>query len=99
MPLHWSADRCQFQDFEFTIRQLQAGTGLIVSAVPNPPCTASSAHLSADLDALAAYCTTQKVAPGDVWTLRRWHEAKPSSCGVMWDAQAAISHRVLRIPH
>ena len=27
-PLHWSADRDEVQDFEFTIRELQAGTGL-----------------------------------------------------------------------
>lgn len=66
MPLHWSADRCEFQDFEFTIRQLQAGTGLIVGAAPNPPCTVTNAGLSADLDALAAYCATLTPKPSPV---------------------------------
>jgi len=66
MPLHWSADRCQLQDFEFTIRQLQGGTGLITNGAPNPPCTASNAGLSADLDALAAYTATLQAKPSPV---------------------------------
>ena len=56
LPLHWSADRDEFQDFEFSIRQLQAGTGLIVGRDPNPPLGPPNAGLSADLDALAAFC-------------------------------------------
>ena len=63
MPLHWSADRCGFQDFEFTIRQLQAGSGLMVGTSPNQPCTATNAGLSADLDALAAYSASLRAKP------------------------------------
>jgi YVTN family beta-propeller protein len=63
MPLHWSADRCEFQDFEVTIRQLQAGTGLIAGGTPNQPCTASNAGRAADLDALAAYSASLSVNP------------------------------------
>ena len=54
-PLHWSADRDEVQDFEFTIRQLQAGTGLIREGSPNATLGAPNAGLSADLDALAAF--------------------------------------------
>ena len=52
-PLHWSADRDEVQDFEFTIRELQAGTGLL--ADPHPELGPSNAGRSADLDALAAF--------------------------------------------
>ncbi len=52
-PLHWSADRDEVQDFEFTIRELQAGTGLLED--PHPELGQSNAGLSADLDALAAF--------------------------------------------
>jgi YVTN family beta-propeller protein len=54
-PLHWSADRDEVQDFEFTIRDLQAGTGLIRDGVPNLPLGEPNAGRSADLDALAAF--------------------------------------------
>jgi cytochrome c peroxidase len=54
-PLHWSADRDEIQDFELTIRELQAGTGLIADRSPNPTLGAPNAGLSADLDALAAF--------------------------------------------
>jgi cytochrome c peroxidase len=64
-PLHWSADRCEFQDFEFTIRQLQGGSGLI-TGTPNPPCTASNTSLSTDLDALAAYCASLAAKPNPI---------------------------------
>jgi cytochrome c peroxidase len=49
------------QDFEFTIRTLQAGTGLVTSGFPNPPLAAANAGLSADLDALAAYVESLQV--------------------------------------
>ena len=52
-PLHWSADRDEVQDFEFTIRELQAGTGLIED--PHPELGPPNAGRSADLDALAAF--------------------------------------------
>lgn len=54
-PFHWSADRDELQDFELTIRELQAGLGLIRNGVPHPPLGASNAGRSADLDALAAF--------------------------------------------
>jgi len=54
-PIHWSADRDEVQDFEFTIRSLQAGTGLIRDGVPNPTLGPPNAGRSADLDALAAF--------------------------------------------
>ena len=52
-PLHWSADRDEVQDFEFTIRELQAGTGLL--ADPHPELGPSNTGRSADLDALTAF--------------------------------------------
>ena len=54
-PLHWSADRDEVQDFEFTIRELQAGTGLIEDGEPHPELGPPNAGRSADLDALAAF--------------------------------------------
>jgi len=63
LPLHWSADRDEVQDFEFTIRTLQAGTGLIRSGEPNPELGASNAGRSPDLDALAAYVMSLQVKP------------------------------------
>ncbi len=54
-PLHWSADRDEVQDFEHTIRSLQAGSGLLRGGIPHPSIGAPNAGRSADLDALAAY--------------------------------------------
>jgi cytochrome c peroxidase len=54
-PLHWSADRDEVQDFEFTIRELQAGTGLIQNEIPHSPLGPSNAGRSTDLDALTAF--------------------------------------------
>jgi cytochrome c peroxidase len=55
LPLHWSADRNEIQDFEFTVRTLQAGTGLIPAGEPHPELAEPNAGRSEDLDALAAY--------------------------------------------
>ena len=60
-PLHWSADRDEVQDFEFTIRELQAGTGLL--ADPHPELGPSNAGRSADLDALAAFIESLQPRP------------------------------------
>jgi YVTN family beta-propeller protein len=60
-PLHWSADRDEVQDFELTIRQLQAGSGLISDGVPHPALGAPNAGRSVDLDALAAF--VQSLSP------------------------------------
>jgi YVTN family beta-propeller protein len=54
-PIHWSADRDEVQDFEHTVRDLQAGTGLLRGRAPNPTLGPPNAGLSADLDALAAF--------------------------------------------
>jgi len=60
-PLHWSADRDEVQDFEFTIRELQAGTGLL--ADPHPELGPSNAGRSADLDALTAFIESLQPRP------------------------------------
>ncbi|MEE8160520.1 MAG: beta-propeller fold lactonase family protein [Acidobacteriota bacterium] len=62
-PIHWSADRDEVQDFEFTIRGLQAGTGLLRDGFPNPKLGPPNAGLSADLDALAAYVEALQPKP------------------------------------
>ena len=62
-PLHWSADRDEVQDFEFTIRSLQAGTGLIRNVAPNPTLGAPNAGLSSDLDALTAFVESLRPKP------------------------------------
>ncbi len=62
-PLHWSADRDEVHDFEFTIRELQAGTGLIEDGEPHPELGPSNAGRSADLDALAAFVESLQPKP------------------------------------
>ena len=64
-PLHWSADRDEVQDFEYTIRsQLMQGAGLLRGPIkPKEPFkpTELDEHLagrSKDLDALAIYCNS-----------------------------------------
>src|SRR5262249_21928977 len=64
-PLHWSADRDEAQDFEYTIRgKLMQGRGLMSGSMQPKPDFAPvelDEHLSgrsADLDALAIYCNT-----------------------------------------
>ncbi|MSR60347.1 MAG: c-type cytochrome [Planctomycetaceae bacterium] len=60
-PIHWSADRDESQDFEHTIRgRLMQGQGLIKGKVLDS-LGAPNKGLSADLDALAAYCNSHKV--------------------------------------
>ena len=60
-PLHWSADRDEVQDFEFTIRELQAGTGLLED--PHPELGHPNTGRSADLDALAAFVASLQPKP------------------------------------
>jgi DNA-binding beta-propeller fold protein YncE len=64
-PLHWSADRDEVQDFEFTIRgKLMAGRGLFDGPIARKKVdepTELSEPLSGrskDLDALAIYCNS-----------------------------------------
>ncbi|HIM29157.1 MAG TPA: hypothetical protein EYG57_06335 [Planctomycetes bacterium] len=61
-PIHWSADRDEVQDFEHTIRGLlMQGRGLIRGKV-QPALGPPNKGLSAQLDALAAYSNSHKVA-------------------------------------
>ncbi len=60
-PLHWSADRDEVQDFEFTIRELQAGTGLLED--PHPELGHPNTGRSTDLDALAAFVASLHPKP------------------------------------
>ncbi len=60
-PLHWSADRDEVQDFEFTIRELQAGTGLLED--PHPELGSPNTERSADLDALATFVESLQPKP------------------------------------
>ena len=64
-PLHWSADRDEVQDFEYTIRgRLMQGPGLYPGAIkPKEGCNPvelgeALAGKSKDLDALAVYCNS-----------------------------------------
>jgi YVTN family beta-propeller protein len=64
-PLHWSADRDEVQDFEYTIRgRLMRGRGLLDGPIPPKVGFAKTEleeHLagrSKDLDALAIYCNS-----------------------------------------
>jgi YVTN family beta-propeller protein len=64
-PLHYSADRDEAQDFEFTIRSpLMQGRGLIKGAIKNKNGFAkveleeTTSGRSKDLDALAIYCNS-----------------------------------------
>jgi YVTN family beta-propeller protein len=64
-PLHWSADRDEVQDFEYTIRgRLMQGTGLLQGSL-KPKLGFEAMELqenlagrSPDLDALAIYCNS-----------------------------------------
>jgi YVTN family beta-propeller protein len=64
-PLHWSADRDEAQDFEYTIRsKLMQGAGLLAGSMKRKDGFAKTEldeHLggrSRDLDALAIYCNS-----------------------------------------
>lgn len=64
-PIHWSADRDEVQDFEYTIRgRLMQGPGLLKGAVKPKQgfqpteLTENLSGRSADLDALAIYCNS-----------------------------------------
>ncbi len=64
-PLHWSADRDEVQDFEFTIRsKLMFGLGLIKGSIKpkvgfhKQELDEKTSGRSKDLDALAIYCNS-----------------------------------------
>lgn len=77
-PLHWSADRDEVQDFEFTIRSpLMQGAGLLPEAIKRKKgfqpveLEEKTSGRTEDLDALAVYCNSFEfslsphiVAPG-----------------------------------
>src|SRR5207247_4132716 len=55
-PLHWSADRDEVQDFEYTIRsKLMGGPGFTRGSLKSDALAETMAGRSADLDALAVY--------------------------------------------
>ncbi|HYE21777.1 MAG TPA: YncE family protein [Tepidisphaeraceae bacterium] len=60
-PIHWSADRDEVQDFEYTIRgNLMQGRGLVRGRM-NKELGDPNKGLSKDLDALSAYSNTHKL--------------------------------------
>jgi len=62
LPIHWSGDLDELQDVEITIRNIQAGTGLVEGEAFDslgPP----HGGLSSALDALAAFMSSLEVAP------------------------------------
>jgi YVTN family beta-propeller protein len=69
-PLHWSADRDEVQDFEYTIRgRLMQGRGLLAGSM-RPKLAFEPVELdeklagrSPDLDALAIYCNSFEFTP------------------------------------
>ncbi len=62
-PVHWSADRDEVQDFEHTVRDLQAGRGLLKDGRPHPSLGSPNAGRSSDLDAMAAYVNQLEPKP------------------------------------
>ena len=80
LPIHWSGDLNELADVELTIRNIQAGTGLVEgdgfdSLGPN------HAGKSVDLDALAAYMDSLKKLPTP-------HETDPA----VFDSGALLFH-------
>lgn len=60
-PIHWSADRDESQDFEYTVRSnLMQGRGLVRGKLPEA-LDKPMKGLSPDLDALAAYSNSHTV--------------------------------------
>jgi YVTN family beta-propeller protein len=61
-PFHWSGDLDELQDVELTVRNIQAGTGLVEGEAFD---TLGEPHaeLSAELDALAAFMASLQVPP------------------------------------
>jgi YVTN family beta-propeller protein len=57
LPIHWSGDLDELQDVELTIRNIQAGSGLIRGEI-NDSLGSSHTGLSTELDALASYMET-----------------------------------------
>lgn len=66
LPLHWSGDLDEIHDVEISVRDLQAGTGLVEGdANCDPACdeAAPNAGRSQDLDDLAAYIQSLEIGP------------------------------------
>ncbi len=60
LPIHWSGDLDELQDVEITIREIQAGDGLVTGEA-NDSLGPPHAGLSSQLDALAFYLASLKV--------------------------------------
>jgi len=67
LPVHWSGDLDELQDVELTIRNIQAGTGLLEGEAFDTLGT-PHAGLSAKLDALAAFMASLEV-PASPYTV------------------------------
>jgi len=80
LPIHWSGDLNELADVELTIRNIQAGTGL-VEGKKLDSLGPDHAGKSVDLDALAAYMDSLKSLPTP-------HETDP----VNFDAGALLFH-------
>ena len=101
-PLHWSADRDEVQDFEYTIRgKLMRGRGLFAGDLKPRPTFQPASELdmdlsgkSADLDAMAVYTNSLRAAA--VAARRRAGEAvrrRPNAGGSMFHSQQRRSAR------
>lgn len=55
MPLHWSGDRDELQDFEFTFRNLMGGKGFIKGDLTGNGLSEATTGRSSALDSLASY--------------------------------------------
>ena len=62
LPVHWSGDLDELQDVELTVRNIQAGTGLLEGEAFD---TLGPPHggLSAELDAMASFMASLEVPP------------------------------------
>jgi YVTN family beta-propeller protein len=70
LPLHWSGNFDEVQDFEGQIRQLAQGSGLLSDdeyLARSHPLGAPKAGLSEDLDALAAYVASLSTSAPSPW--------------------------------
>lgn len=94
-PLHWSADRDESQDFEYTIRgPLMKGRGLMEGKLKPKPEFTTPAELddrmagrSADLDALALYTNSFPLRPSPHAPDGKLSEAAERGKAIFFDAK------------
>lgn len=98
-PLHWSADRDESQDFEYTIRgKLMKGRGLFDGRLKPRPEFQDAAELdehlagkSADLDALAVYTNSFPVRPSPHASAGKLSAAAERGKALFFDAKVNCS--------